>query len=524
MNAEPGVPNSDHNRTRQMPGGNTTEQDALADRLLRFLDASPSPYHAVETAKLLLETAGYTELREDCSWLGRVHPGGRYYTTRNESTIVAFRVGRAFHVDAVNGGELRLVGAHTDSPCFRVKPRSRVSDANYEKVAVECYGGGLWYTWFDRDLKCAGRVIWRCASPTDPAQGTSRSTSWQCTLVHVREPILRIPSLAIHLDREVNQGFAPNRQTHLVPVAATALNRTKLPQCQERHATALMGAVIHTLQQDIMPVKEDPMSITRDAGGIVIHDFDLCLADAQPASIGGVQREFIFASRLDNLFSCFAALEALLSLDSEAGVESGAESAVCMVALFDHEECGSGSAQGAASPLVSDLIRRVLACLWTGKTDAGAFEDAVQYTIRRSFLISLDMAHAVHPNYAEKHESGHQPLLGHGPVLKVNANQRYATDGWSAHLLRAVAECCDSPIPLQEYVVRNDMPCGSTIGPIVAAGTGVRTVDVGAPSLSMHSIREMAHIRDLWYTVKLLQAFMRCFGEVRASHNTACVT
>ncbi|KAK4533708.1 hypothetical protein CCYA_CCYA18G4590 [Cyanidiococcus yangmingshanensis] len=489
--------------------------NALARRLLDFIDAAPSPYHAVQAAKQLLDAAGYASLREDSSWIQQIRPGGQFYFTRNQSTIVAFRIGRRFRVDANQGGDIRLIGAHTDSPCLRVKPRSRADDGHYQKVAVECYGGGLWYTWFDRDLKCAGRVIWRRSSPDAPTKNAAQGPIWEHNLVHVKKPILRVPSLAIHLDREVNQSFAPNRQTHLVPIAATKAVSSKDDDCSTdgRHSSALVQALTRVLQEECCSSTGSASGDDPASDEITIHDFDLCLADVQPACLGGIQEEFIFAPRIDNLFSCFAALEALTSLPSESTRDDSLESSICMVALFDHEECGSGSAQGAASPLVSDLIRRLLACLANEIPNASILEDAVQSTIHRSFLISLDMAHAVHPNYAEKHESGHRPTLGHGPVLKINANQRYATDGYSAHLIRALAQRSHPSIPLQEFVVRNDLPCGSTIGPIVAAGTGLRTVDIGAPSLSMHSIRETAHIRDLWYTVRVLQNFLHFFRE-----------
>jgi aspartyl aminopeptidase len=504
---------------RKRSGKDEPMQTALEQELLAFLDAAPSPYHAVETARELLEAAGFVSLREDSSWQQQVRPGGRYYLIRNYSTIVAFRVGSNFCADSDEKGNVCIVGAHTDSPCLRVKPRSRADDTHYQKVAVECYGGGLWYTWFDRDLKCAGRVIWRHKLPTAKCSDTALQPPWRHSLVHLPRPILRVPSLAIHLDREVNQGFAPNRQTHLVPIIASAAvvaSSSNTIPADEHHSSALMEALKQKLREERSPAKASRLSNESTLNEIVIHGYDLCLADNQPASLGGAQEEYIFASRLDNLFSCFAALKALTSLPTEATGENSLESAICMVALFDHEECGSASAQGAASPLVSDLVRRLVACLAVQVPNAAALEDLVQRTMRRSFLLSLDMAHAVHPNYAEKHESGHRPILGYGPVLKINANQRYATDGFGIHLIRAIAERCSPSVPLQEFVVRNDVPCGSTIGPIVAAGAGLRTVDIGAPSLSMHSIRETAHVRDLWYTKRILEAFFQFFSEEEA--------
>ncbi|KAK4538114.1 hypothetical protein CDCA_CDCA16G4139 [Cyanidium caldarium] len=469
----------------------TDRELQIAQALLDYIHRSPSPFHAVQNAVQRLEQAGFRELPESVPWHGRLRPGGQYYLVRNGTTLAAFCIGSDCAATRGEACAFHVVGAHTDSPCLRLKPRTATSAQGYLQTAVECYGGGLWYTWFDRDLTCAGRVMVRAADGRCEPR-----------LVHVPRPVLRVPSLAIHLDRDVNAGFAPNKQTHLLPVLA--LHDVDTPDsstkggAKNRHHSALLQVLAEALPAD------GGADATPNGGRCAadqLQDFDLCLADVQPPTIGGAHSEFLFAPRLDNLHSSFCALEALLR---SARSDDAAASAVRLMVLFDHEECGSGSAQGAASPLLESLLRRILACL---APNAAVLEDLYQASVSQSLVISADMAHAVHPNYADRHETEHRPRLGGGPVLKVNGNQRYATDAATAQAIRTAAAACEPPVPLQEFVVRNDMPCGSTIGPITAARTGIRTVDLGAPSLSMHSIREMAHVADVDHTVRLLHRF-----------------
>lgn len=447
-----------------------------AVEFLKFVNASPSPYHAVHETQARLELAGYTRIHEDQPW--RIEPLGKYYFTRNQSSIVAFHVGGKF----VAGNGFSIVAAHTDSPVLKIKPVSKTGRHGYVQVGVECYGGGLWHTWFDRDLTLAGRVLYESNGHVKTA------------LIHPHSPVMRIPTLAIHLDRGVNdEGFKFNKQTHLLPVLSTvvadALNQPATGT-METHHSALIGLLAR--EAECQPDE--------------IRDFEVNLVDNVPGAIGGLNNEFIFSGRLDNLMMSFCAVQGLLA---STNIES--EHNVRMIALFDNEEVGSGSNQGAAGTMMQDVITRIT------QVTAGenAPRDLEQVAFRRSLLVSADMAHAIHPNYPEKHEENHQPRIHAGVVVKTNSNQRYATNAQTALAFRRIAAAHD--IPLQEFVVRNDVMCGSTIGPIIAANCGLRTVDIGVPQLSMHSIREMCGVTDVAHGVSLCTHFLNDFSAVDAN-------
>eukprot|EP00009_Paramoeba_aestuarina_P009405 CAMPEP_0201521466 /NCGR_PEP_ID=MMETSP0161_2-20130828/14438_1 /ASSEMBLY_ACC=CAM_ASM_000251 /TAXON_ID=180227 /ORGANISM="Neoparamoeba aestuarina, Strain SoJaBio B1-5/56/2" /LENGTH=461 /DNA_ID=CAMNT_0047920107 /DNA_START=45 /DNA_END=1430 /DNA_ORIENTATION=- len=437
----------------------------LAERFIKFVDASPSPFHAVLAAKQLLETHGFKHLSEKNSWQGLLQQGGKYFFTRNMSTIVAFAVGNKY----APGNGFRIIGAHTDSPCLKLKPHPCDTGAEgYKQVGVQTYGGGLWYSWFDRDLKLAGRVIVR----------NSEQKKLEQKFVHVDRPLLRVPSLAIHLNRTVNtEGFKFNTETELTPVIATTLGA----EAAGSDKPVLLEVLSKELDVDISS----------------IVDYDLCLADFQPSTIGGAFNEFVFAPRLDNLLCSFTSLEALVdACDAQEDEDFG----IRMCILFDNEEIGSNSYAGAGSSLVDTVMSRVV-----GSLSEGTYSDEVVHrAYRNSFLISADMAHAVHPNYGSRHEANHKPEIHKGLVVKVNANMRYATTAASAAPLRELAHRRN--VPIQEFVVRNDSGCGSTIGPMLSA-RGLRTVDVGQPQLSMHSIREMCGVSDLEHTKSLFFGF-----------------
>ncbi|GEN08898.1 aspartyl aminopeptidase [Myxococcus fulvus] len=431
-----------------------TDTDALANDLLAYIDASPTPYHAVRETARRLEKAGYRALDERESWT--LKPGERVYVTRGDTSIAAFQLGTA----PVDRSGFRLVGSHTDSPNLRLKPNAQVSKNGYQQLGVEIYGGVLLHTWTDRDLSLAGRVV------------VMEGGKPKGHLVDFRRPLLRVPNLAIHLNRTVNSdGLKLNAQEHMVPVLGL----------ESGGAVDLRGLLVQELAKG--GVKAEPADIL---------GYDLCLYDLQPSTRSGAHDEFLHAARLDNLASCHSSLTALLTAPPSREATSG-------VILFDHEEVGSRSAQGAASPFLRTLLERITLAHSDGKPDA--FHRA----IAQSFLVSADMAHAVHPNYASLHEPKHQPQMGLGPVIKSNVNQSYATDGESwAHF---AALCREAGVTAQHFVTRTDLGCGSTIGPITAGQLGIRTVDVGNPMLSMHSIREMACASDVAAMVAVLRRF-----------------
>lgn len=415
--------------------------------LLDFLHSSPSPFHATQSISQALQAAGYQALDERDSW--QLTPQGRYYVTRNDSSIIAFQLGLE---DPIEQG-IRLIGAHTDSPCLKVKPQPERSAHSYWQLGVEVYGGVLLSPWFDRDLSLAGRVTF-----TQEARLHSR-------LIDFKQAIASIPSLAIHLNREANTGWAINAQTELPPILA------QLQGAQSNDFRALLAKQLQA---------EHGIS---DA---VILDYELCFYDTQPAAVIGLNQDFIAGARLDNLLSCYAGLEALLNSDKQH-----TQVLVCT----DHEEVGSNSACGADGPFLEQVLRRIV-------LDS---EEAFVRCIQHSLLISADNAHGIHPNYADKHDDNHGPLLNQGPVIKVNANQRYATNSETSSFFKLL--CQQAEVPVQSFVTRSDMGCGSTIGPITAGQLGVATIDIGVPTFAMHSIRELAGSKDLGYLITALQAF-----------------
>jgi aspartyl aminopeptidase len=422
---------------------------AHGDDLRAFVDASPSPVHAVGEITRRLEAGGFTGLRERDAWV--LAPGDRRYVVRDASSVVAFRVGSAPLAEA----GARLVGAHTDSPTFKVRPRYDVRRAGYRLVGVEPYGGLLLHTWLDRELTLAGRVAVRA----DDGRVVSRP-------VVLPGAPLRLPSLAIHLDRSVREGLKLDPQQHAVPVWGPDL--------------------------DGEPGLLEALAAAAGVAPEAVLGHDLVVADTQPAAATGADGRWVAAPRLDNLGSCHAGTAALLAAADEATPHT-----VVLVAN-DHEEVGSGSAEGARGPFLADVLARLVAA--TGDRDPQALPRA----LAGSRLVSADMAHAVHPNHAERHEPEHRPRLGGGPVLKLNANQAYATDADSGAWF--AGRCADAGVPLQHFVTRADLPCGSTIGPLTATRLGIATVDVGAPMLGMHSCRELASADDVPLYVAALQA------------------
>ncbi|XP_078604231.1 aspartyl aminopeptidase-like [Branchiostoma floridae x Branchiostoma japonicum] len=452
---------------------------SAARKFVDFVNKCQSPFHVVEECRTILRAAGFSELREADQW--DIKPNNKYFVTRNQSTVVAFAVGGQYRP----GNGFTIVGAHTDSPCLKVKPLSNKLKSGYQCVGVECYGGGIWHTWFDRDLTVAGRVMVKNADKIEHR------------LVRIDRPILRVPNIAIHLMRDHNEKFGPNKETNIVPVLSTAV------QAQLEGYTSAKEGEEPKCQAD----KHPPVLVTLLCKELGIQpqdllDFELCLADTQPATIGGALEEFLFSPRLDNLLSSYCALQGLVESSGDNGSLTS-DPNIRLIALYDNEEVGSESAQGAASMLTEHILRR----LSVGDR-ATCFEEAVP----KSFLLSADQAHAVHPSYSEKHEDNHRPMLHKGIVIKFNANQRYATTAVSTSILREVGTRAN--VPLQDFVVRNDSPCGSTIGPILSARLGMKTVDIGAPQLSMHSIREMGCTSSVHQSIALYKTYFQEYPSI----------
>jgi aspartyl aminopeptidase len=463
---------------------------SAADDLVSFINASPSPFHAVDEAARRLTAAGFTRLDErDLKW--NCTPGGKYFVSRNQSALVSFVVGGKF--DGSSGG-FTIAAGHSDSPCLRVKPISTLSKAGYLSVGVETYGGGIWHTWFDRDLGVAGRAI-----VDTPGSLGSSSNGYTSRLVRIDKPILKIPSLAIHLDRTQNDNFKVNAETSLPAVLATsARNQLNSTSKSSGVAASPSGTGGATTRHHMALVEElgKSLGVPPEA----VRDFELCLFDTQPAQIGGVHEEFIFSPRLDNLCMTHSVISGLIaSSNDEVSIKN--DSNVRIAACFDHEEVGSNSIAGAGSTMLEEVMHRLV-------PDASSFPSMV----RKSFLVSADMAHAVHPNHAGVHEENHRPAMHAGIVIKQNTNQRYATNAATALTFREIAKKAD--VPLQDFCVRQDAGCGSTIGPIVATRIGVRTVDIGVPQLSMHSIREMCGTGDVSHSLSFFESYFKLFPSV----------
>jgi len=416
----------------------------LAD-LISFLGASPTPFHAVDEGRRRLEAQGFRRLDEAERW-DRL-AAGAYYVTSSGTNLFGFRL-----PEPAQRTRFRIVGAHTDSPNLRLKPSPEYTAEGYAQLGVEVYGGVLLNSWLDRDLGLAGRALVR-----------EKDGEIASHLVRLDQPLLRVPQLAIHLDREVNdKGLILNRQEHLAPVLGLA------------------GGGAGSITQLVAEAVRAP------AEWIVGHE--LMLFDLTPPAVGGQAQEFLFSARLDNLAMCHAAITALASATPSDGIAA--------IALFDHEEVGSASAAGAGSSVLPRILERLV-------PDREAFHQACA----RSTCVSADMSHAVHPNYAGRHEPRHKPQINGGPVIKSNTQQRYATTAATAAMFAEL--CREVDVPVQHYAHRTDLPCGSTIGPITSTLLGIPTVDVGNAMLSMHSAREMGGTRDPDLMTRVLIRYLR---------------
>ena len=430
------------------------QDSEFIEGLLKFVQASPTPFHAVAQMQTMLAENGFQQLSEADAWgLNASDKSGKFYVIRNDSSIIAFTLGS----DPAEHG-FRIVGAHTDSPCLKVKPNPELVKQCYLQLGVEVYGGVLLNPWFDRDLSLAGRVNY--VTP-DGDVGSA--------LVDFEQAIASIPSLAIHLDREANEKHEINKQQHILPILM------KLPEGNEQKPD------FREILLRLLLKRSPELKVER------VLDYELSFYDVQAPAVIGLHQDFVASARLDNLLSCYTGLMALLKADSKQN---------CLLICNDHEEVGSMSAAGAQGPFLRSVLERLCA----------SSEDFSR-SMNQSMMISVDNAHGVHPNYADKHDENHGPILNQGPVIKMNANQRYATNSETSAAFRYICEEAD--VPVQAFVVRSDMACGSTIGPITAGEIGVRAIDVGVPTFAMHSIRELAGRWDAFYLYRALREYFQ---------------
>jgi len=413
-------------------------QNNFNEELLSFLKNSTTPFHATLNIAIELENSGFKKLNEEDKW--DLKKGAKYYLTRNASSIIAFVYGE----DIVKEG-LNILGAHTDSPCLKLKPNTVIDKNGYIQLGVEVYGGALLNPWFDRDLSLAGRV-----------SGLNDKNELVDVLVDFKRAIALVPSLAIHLDKDANKNRTINAQTDIPPLMMMSKDKFSFDEI-----------------------------LKKESGLKEVLDFELSFYDVQEPAFIGFEKEFLVSARLDNLLSCYTGLQAL----KEAKRSS-------MLICSDHEEVGSESTSGAGGTFLEMVLKRIVSC-----------DEDYSRMISLSMMISADNAHALHPNFPSKHDENHQPLLNAGPVIKVNANQRYASNSQTISKFKIL--CKEENVPYQSFVTRTDMGCGSTIGPITATKIGVKTIDIGLPTFAMHSIRESAGDKDAYMLYKVLKNFFK---------------
>ena len=429
----------------------------MINRLLSFLDASPVNFLAVKNIADMLEAGGFRRLNPALP-IGTVNAGDRFFVTKNDSSIFAFRIGAKTLADA----GFHMICAHADSPTFRIKPNAEMLvEGGLVKLNTEVYGGPIMSTWFDRPLTLAGRVIVRGENVMQP----------ETMLLHIKRPLLQISNLAIHFNRQVNDGVKLSKQKDVLPLLGQITSQLEA-------GNLLMNVIVEELNKQ-RPIQQDD-----------ILDFDLYLADTTPACTFGAHNEFISSGRLDDLSMCFAGLEAMLAAHDTDTTQ--------VLAIFDNEETGSQTKQGAGSPFLSYMLKRI--ALAQSHT-----EEAYYQAVERAFMISADNAHAWHPNYAEKYDPTNHPMLGGGPVIKFNAAQKYASDAASAAVFAGL--CAKAGVPCQRFVNHSDVAGGSTLGNILASSIPLRGVDMGNAILAMHSCRETGSVRDHEYCVKVFTEF-----------------
>ena len=425
------------------------------ESLLQFMDASVCNFLAVDTIKQMLSKNGYVEKRIEQPL--QCKPGDKFFVTKNDSAIFAIKIGSR----PISETGFKIITAHSDSPCFRIKPHPEMlSGDRLVRLNTEVYGGPILYTWFDRPLSLAGRVILRGESALKPVT----------RLLKIDEPILMIPHLAIHFNRSVNEGNALSKQKDMLPIL------TRISE-----SLSANGLLVNYIAKSLNVAVDE------------ILDFDLFLYNTQPATLTGLNKEFVMSGRLDDLSMAHAAITAI--------IEATDDDATCISAIFDNEETGSGTKQGAHSPVLSNLLRRIAEC-------QGVNYDGFCQAVGRSFMISADNAHAFHPNYAEKYDPTNHPALGGGPVIKINANCKYMTDAHSAAIFKSL--CNEAGAPCQYFVNHSDVAGGSTLGNIFTGQLDIEGVDVGNPLLAMHSACETGSTDD---HINMIRAFKQFFAQ-----------
>lgn len=425
----------------------------LALELIDFLYDSPSACHGVKATQKILNENGFIEIKESDKW--DLKAKGKYYVVKNDSALIAFEIGSG----NIEETGLRLIGAHTDVPGFRIKPNPQmISEGKYIKLNTEVYGGPILHTWFDRPLSIAGKVSLRGKSPLKP----------ETRLVNINKPLLIIPSLAIHMNREVNEGFKINKQVDTIP---------------------LLGLINEKLEKEdyLMNLLADELKVNKED----ILNFELGLYEYEKGMLIGMNEELVSSGRFDDLWMVYAGIRAL--------IDSSENEATKVMICIDNEEIGSLTAEGANSTLLNNILERIAIGL-------GKNKEEYYRALANSIMISADLAHAVHPNLGSKHDPTNRPILEGGPVLKIDASGSYSTDSFNGAIFASVCE--SAGVPFQKFVNRSDVRGGTTIGPVTAANLTIPVIDMGAPVLGMHSIRELASVKDNYYTIKAFTEFL----------------
>lgn len=459
----------------------------FASKVIIGLNQSVSHFQAVEFMSNQLLSNGFSHIKESENW--KLNAGGKYFFTRNQSALFAFCIGS--NID-LNTTKFKIIGTHTDSPNLRIAPNSWTKNGNVEKLHLQKYGGGLWNTWFDRDLSLCGKIIYK------------DNDIVKTKLIRIEESLFNIPSLAIHLT-DKSKPFDWNDETHLKVILSMGLG-LKFEETSKSKSECDLDRKLGEKLADLISQKAE---VEKEK----IIDYELVLYDTQPSSVTGINKEYISSGRLDNLVSSLIACEAIIN----SSIENN-HGDINFIGMFDNEEVGSSSFQGADNDLIAKTLERIFFTIdkqpSTGK-EGKIEKDAFLVAVNKSFIISSDLAHATHPNYEEKHHSTHKIPMHCGVVIKNNANLRYATESEGGVVVREI--CKKTGIPILDYMIRQDSPCGSTIGPILSSRLGIKTVDIGVGVWSMHSIRETGSVIDIYYLYKFMFEYL---NDKRESYNT----